>query len=41
MAMPEGLLIASFPLGLSYHVRLTAKGKDFSLTLEMTIRVFP
>ena len=29
MAMPEGLLIASFPLGLSYHRPFDCKGKRF------------
>lgn len=37
-AMPEGLRLAGFRLGFPDIDRLTANGKDFSLTLEMTIR---
>ena len=39
MAMPEGLRISRFlRLGFPDIDRLTANDKDFSLTLEMTMR---
>ena len=38
MAMPEGLLIASFPLGLSYHRPFDRERNRFLAPLEMTIR---
>ncbi len=39
MAVPEGLRISRFlRLGFPDIDRLTANDKDFSLTLEMTIR---
>ena len=37
-AMPEGLLIAGFPFGISYHRPMKRERKRFLTSFEMTIR---